>query len=140
MRYLLDTCAISDLVSKQPNPGLVEWLDSIDETRLYLCVISIGEIHKGIQKLSASRRKHTLVEWLEGDLLSRFQDRILPIDTAVILAWGALTADLEKHGKPMPAIDSLIAAVALQNGLTLITRNESDFAHSGVPVLNPWLA
>ena len=139
MRYLLDTCAISDLVAREPNPGLVEWIDSVDEARLYLCVISIGEIQKGIQKLAASRRRQSLTEWLEEDLLIRFKDRILPIDAQVMLAWGTLTADLEKRGQPMPAIDSMVAAVALLNGLTLVTRNEADFVHSGVTVLNPWL-
>jgi predicted nucleic acid-binding protein len=138
VKYLLDTCAISDLVSRKPDPGLVEWIDGVDETQLYLCVISIGEIHKGIQKLAPSRRKQTLIEWLESDLLLRFTDRILPIDTAVMLVWGALAADLERQGQSMPAIDSLIAAVALSSGLTVVTRNEADFEHSGVPVLNPW--
>lgn len=138
MSYLLDTCALSELVARNPDPGVVEWIDGIDESRLHLCAITIGEIQKGIQKLAASRRKRALIEWLEGDLLLRFQDRILPIDTDVMLAWGALVADLEKRGTPMPAIDSLVAAVALHNGLTLVTRNEADFAGSGVPVLNPW--
>jgi tRNA(fMet)-specific endonuclease VapC len=139
MNYLLDTCAISDLLSRRPDPGLVAWIDGVNEARLYLCAISIGEICKGIQKLPASKRKRTLSEWLEGNLPQRFRDRILPLDIAAMLAWGALTAGLETRGTPMPAIDSLIAAVALHNGLTLVTRNEADFAHSGVPVLNPWM-
>jgi tRNA(fMet)-specific endonuclease VapC len=139
MTYLLDTCAISELVAREPNRGLFEWVDGVDEVRLYLCAVSIGEIYKGIQKLAASRRRQSLVEWLQGDLLVRFRGRVLPIDTEVMLAWGALVAGLEQRGRPMPAIDSLIAAAALHNGLTLVTRNETDFAHSGVPVLNPWL-
>ena len=138
MRYLLDTCVISELVARQPDAGVVQWVDSIDEDRLFLSAISIGEIKKGIEKLANSRRKSTLAEWLEDDLLIRFQDKILPIDTQVMLVWGELTATLEKRGRRMPAMDSLIAAVALRGGLHLVTCNEDDFAYSGVSVINPW--
>ena len=138
MRFLLDTCVISELVARQPDPDVVRWVDSIDEERLYLSVITVGEIKKGIEKLPDSRRKSELAEWLEADLLIRFQDRILPIDTGVMLAWGELAADLEKQGRTMPAIDSLIAATALRGKLSLVTRNEDDFANCGVAVVNPW--
>jgi tRNA(fMet)-specific endonuclease VapC len=138
MTFLLDTCVISELVAKQPNLHVVQWVDSIDEDKLFLSVITIGEIKRGVEKLADSRRKSALVEWLEGDLLIRFTDRVLPIETPVMLVWGQLTADLEKQGRRMPAIDSLIAATCLQGGLDLVTRNESDFAHSGVTVVNPW--
>jgi tRNA(fMet)-specific endonuclease VapC len=138
MTFLLDTCVISELVAKQPNLQVVQWVDSIDEDQLFLSAITIGEIKRGIEKLADSSRKSALVEWLEGDLLIRFTDRILPIDTPVVLVWGQLTAGLEKRGRRMPAIDSLIAATCLQGRLALVTRNESDFAHSGVAVLNPW--
>jgi predicted nucleic acid-binding protein len=138
MTFLLDTCVISELVAKQPNLHVVQWVDSIDEDKLFLSAITIGEIKRGIEKLADSSRKSALVEWLEGDLLIRFTDRILPIDTSVVLVWGQLTADLEKQGRRMPAIDSLIAATCLQGRLDLVTRNESDFAHSGVTVINPW--
>jgi toxin FitB len=138
MTFLLDTCVISDLVAKQPNLHVVRWVDSIDEDKLFLSVITIGEIKRGIEKLADSSRKSALVEWLEDDLLIRFTDRILPIDIPVMLVWGQLTADLEKQGRRMPAIDSLIAATCLQGRLDLVTRNESDFAHSGVALINPW--
>ena len=138
MRFLLDTCVISELVAKQPDPGVVRWVDSIDEERLYLSAVTIGEIKKGIERLSNSRRKSALSGWLDDDLLIRFKDKILPIDTPVMLVWGELAADLEKQGKKMPAIDSLIAAIALHGRLSLVTRNEDDFANSGVAVINPW--
>jgi predicted nucleic acid-binding protein len=138
MRFLLDTCVISELVATQPDPDVVRWVDSIDEERLYLSVIIIGEIKKGIERLPDSGRRRALAEWLETDLLIRFEDRILAIDTPTILAWGVLTADLETQGRRMPAIDSLIAATALQGGLNLVTRNEDDFANSGAPIINPW--
>jgi predicted nucleic acid-binding protein len=138
MRFLLDTCVISELVARQPDPDVVRWVDGTDEERLCLSVITVGEIKRGIDRLPDSSRKSALAEWLEGDLLIRFADRILPIDTPVMLVWGELTANLEKQGRRMPAIDSLIAATALQGRLSLVTRNEDDFANSGVTVVNPW--
>ena len=138
MSFLLDTCVISELVAEQPNPAVVHWVDSIDENMLFLSAITIGEIKRGIEKLPDSSRKSALEDWLESDLLIRFRDKILSIDAAVMLVWGQLAADLEKQGKPMPAIDSLIAATCLQGKLDLVTRNESDFVHSGVSVINPW--
>lgn len=138
MRYLLDTCVISELVSTTPNPKVVQWIDSIDEEKLFLSVITIGEIKKGIEKLPSSKRKNALKKWLKDDLLVRFNGRLLPIDTKVVLVWGRLIASLEKQGCPMPAIDSLIAATALASELNLVTRNDSDFSHSGVALVNPW--
>ena len=138
MTFLLDTCVISELVAKQPNLHVVQWVDSIDEDKLFLSAITIGEIKRGIEKLADSSRKSALAEWLGGDLLIRFTDRILPIDIPVMLVWGQLTAGLEKQGRRMPAIDSLIAATCLQARLDLVTRNESDFAHCGIAVVNPW--
>ena len=138
MRYLLDTCVISELVAKHPNPRVVGWVDNVDEGTLYLSALTIGEIKKGIEKLPASSRKSALAEWLEDGLLIRFEGRILPIDAPVALVWGKLTADLERQGRPIPAIDSLIAATALQGQLSLVTRNEADFAGCGVAVINPW--
>ena len=138
MNFLLDTCVISELVAMQPNPHVVQWVDSVDEDKLLLSVITIGEIKKGIEKLADSRRKDALVEWLNDGLLVRFRDKILPIDIPVVLAWGQLAADLDRQGRRMPAIDSLIAATCLQGELQLATRNEDDFAQSGIVVINPW--
>jgi len=138
MRFLLDTCVISDLVARRPDPGVVQWVDNTDEGKLFLSVITIGEIRKGIEKLIAPDRQKVLSEWLEDELLARFRHRVLPIDTSVMLIWGKLVADLERQGKPMPAIDSLLAATALQGGLALVTRNKDDFAHCDIAVVNPW--
>jgi predicted nucleic acid-binding protein len=138
MRYLLDTCVISELVARRPDPRVVQWIDSIDEEKTYLSVITIGEIKRGIEKLPASERKKILTEWLDDDLLTRFKDNILSIDTDVMLVWGELTADLEVRGKKMPAIDSLIAAIALRGSLSLVTRNEDDFRNTNVAIINPW--
>jgi tRNA(fMet)-specific endonuclease VapC len=138
MKYLFDTCVISELVSKQPSARVVGWVDSLDPDDVYLSVLTIGEIIKGIEKLPHSRRKTELHTWLKEDLLARFHGKILPVDTDVIVEWGILTAHVEAAGKPMSAIDALIAATAKVNQLTLVTRNVSDFDATGMKVLNPW--
>jgi len=138
MKYLLDTCVISELVAKKPNPGVLKWIDSIDPDSAYLSVITIGEIKKGIEKLPHSQRRTNLHAWLTEDLLARFSSRILPIDTDVVLIWGQLAGSLESEGKKMGAIDSLIAASAIHNHCSLVTRNETDFKHTGISVINPW--
>ena len=138
MKYLLDTCVISELVAKKPNPKVIDWIDSIDPDSTYLSVITIGEICKGIEKLADSRRKATLQTWLSEELLARFSGRILSINLEVVLTWGQLTGSLGSKGKKMAAIDSLIAATALHNHCSLITRNETDFINAGIAIVNPW--
>ncbi len=138
MKAILDTCVISEFVAKQPTPKVVEFLDALDADDAYLSVITIGEIIKGIEKLPASRRKTELRDWLQDDLLARFQGKILPLDTDVIVEWGMLVARTELSGKAMPAVDSLIAATALANKMTLVTRNASDFEAAGIEIINPW--
>ena len=138
MRYLLDTNVVSELVARRPDVKVVGWVDGLDPGGTYLSVITVGEISKGIEKLPDSRRKDTIREWLSGDLLLRFEGRILTIDVAVMLAWGALAAESESRGRTMPAMDSLISAQTLHHVLVLATRNEDDFRHTGVQILNPW--
>lgn len=138
MKYLLDTCVVSELVAKQPNPHVVGWVDSIDADGVYLSVITIGEITKGIEKLPNAKRKQELSDWMENELLVRFQDNIVPLDVDVLLYWGRMNARLEAKGRILPAIDSLIAASALEKGLVLVTRNEADFNGTDVEIVNPW--
>ncbi len=138
MKYLLDTNIISELIARRPNSKVVTWTDGLDPETVYLSVITIGEIRKGIEKIPASKRKDAIGEWLETDLLIRFQGRIVEIDVKTMLAWGELVARLEREGSPMGAIDSLIAASALQGDMVLATRNDQDFRNSGVSVLSPW--
>ena len=138
MKYLLDTCVISELIAKKPNEQVVEWIDAVDDRLMCLSVITVGEIKRGIEKLPESLRKQTLDDWLTGDLLLRFDDKILPIDTPVIFTWGELVARVERQGRSLPAFDSLIAAIAQHHNLLLVTRNEKDFAGTGVTVVNPW--
>jgi tRNA(fMet)-specific endonuclease VapC len=138
VNYLLDTCLISELVAKQPNQQVVDWLDAQVPETLYLSVITIGEIAKGISKLTASKRKESLTKWLNETLPNRFEHRILTIDVSTMMFWGNLVGQLEQNGRPLPVMDSLIAAIALQNSLSLVTRNENDFAGTGVVIVNPW--
>lgn len=138
MRYLLDTCLISELIAKQPNSRVIDWVDAQNPETLYLSVITIGEIAKGITKLPTSRRKDALTIWLNHALPDRFSGRILSIDTATMTLWGNLVGQLEQHGRSLPVMDSLIAATALQNFLHLVTRNEADFMGTGVAIVNPW--
>ncbi len=135
MSYLIDTNIISELRRKEANPGVVDWFAVRPANTLYLSVLSLGEIRKGIEALPNSKRKLALRDWLEVDLPAFFTGRILPIDEAVVDRWGRLLARIKRTA---PAIDSLIAATALQHALTLVTRNESDFKFPEVDVINPW--
>lgn len=138
MKYLLDTCVISELVARKPSAHVLDWIDGIDPDSAYLSVITIGEIRKGIEKLPDSERKNTLHAWLVEDLMARFSGRVLPLDREVMLRWGRLMGILESEGKKMAAIDSLIAATALYHHCRLVTRNAADFKHTGLTIINPW--
>jgi len=140
MKYLLDTCVISELVNKTPDQNVVAFVDSLEPDDVFLSVITIGEIVKGIEKLSTSKRKRDLQTWLQEDLLIRFDGKTIALDTDVMLEWGKLLARVESAGTPLPAIDSLIAATVLTHEMTLITRNVSDFLSTDVEILNPWNA
>lgn len=138
MRYLLDTNVVSEFISPRPEARVVEWLDGLDPNSVYLSALTLGEISKGVEKFPDSRSKETIHRWLSEDLLLRFEGRILSLDAGAALSWGALTGRLEKAGRTMPAVDSLIAALALHHNLILATRNEDDFQDAGVEIFNPW--
>jgi predicted nucleic acid-binding protein len=138
--FLLDTNCISELVRPKPEPRVLEWMEAVDETLLYLSVLTMGEIRKGLAGLAQSKRRTRLETWLEVELQPRFSGRIVPIDTAIADRWGLLTAEAKRNGKPLSIIDGLLAATALQHNLTVVSRNTSDFANTHVPVLNPWEA
>jgi toxin FitB len=136
--FLLDTNIVSELVKPKPEPRVTAWIDSTDETLLYLSVLTLGEIRKGIGLLRDASRRVVLEAWLDSDLILRFAERILPIDRAVADRWGRLTAEAVVAKSPLPVIDGLLAATALDQNLTLVTRNTKDIAVTGVPVFNPW--
>lgn len=138
MKYLLDTCILSELLKPQPQETVIEWFQTVPETQLYLSVLTLGELHKGIAKLPGSKRKQKLELWLETDLKQRFKSRLLNIDLQTALVWGTILAQTEQSGKSMSAIDSLLSATALAYNMILVTRNTRDMEASGVPLLNPW--
>ena len=140
MTYLLDTCLVSELVVKQPNPDVTRWFELQSPKTLFLSVITMGEIAKGVCKLVPSKRKENLQRWLDEELPNQFAERILGIDLQTMRIWGDLVGELEQKGRPLPVMDSLIAATALQHSLSLVTRNENDFAGTTVTIVNPWIS
>ena len=138
MRFLLDTCVISGLRKPRENRSLVEWISDVDESDLYLSVITIGEIEKGISLLPESRKKAEVREWLLRGVTHRFGDRILPVDVPVAARWGELVGARQQKGKPLPLLDAFIASTAAVFNCTVVTRNVEDFAGCGVNVLDPW--
>lgn len=135
MSFLIDTCALSELTRKDPAPLVTEWFDGTPAESLHVSVLSFGEIRRGVERLPDSRRRSRISAWLENELPAWFENRVLPIDGSIADEWGKLTARMKN---PLPAIDGLIAATALCRRLTVVTRNESDFAPAGVAILNPW--
>ena len=138
MKYLLDTCLISELVREKPDLGVLEWIEQQDEQALFLSVLTLGELQKGVSKLPDGRKKTQLLNWLDDDLQTRFTGRMLDIDATVATLWGKLQGEAERRGRRMPVIDSLLAATAHANKLAIVTRNGVDMAESGVEVINPW--
>ncbi len=138
MKYLLDTCLISELVKKAPNSAVVSWLNEQDEQSLFLSVLTIGELQKGISKLPDGSRKDELQAWVEHDLALRFTGRIIDIELEVMLIWGRLQGGSERRGESLPVMDSLIAATAKAHGLVVVTRNVKDIERCQVRVCNPW--
>ncbi len=137
--FLLDTNIIFELVRPRPEPKVKTWVAATGEDLLYLSVLTLGEIRKGIASLKDASRRVRLEAWLDGDLAVRFAGRILAIDLAVAGRWGRLVAQADLKSR-LPVIDGLLAATALQHNLTLVTRNTKDVAETGVPVFNPWVA
>jgi len=138
VKYLLDTCVISEVLKKRPNEKVISWLRNHDESSMYLSVLTFGEIQKGIEKSPNEDRKKKLILWLEDDLKKRFQDRVIPLDLNVSLNWGTLQGKAKKIGKPMPAIDGLIAVSGYTHNCIIVTRNTSDMEQSNAELLNPW--
>lgn len=137
MAYLLDTNVLSEILKPKPNNGVVKWLGETDESTQYISTFTIGEIQKGIAKLTNSRRKTELQQWFD-QVQKRYDSRVLPYAVETAKIWGVFMAKLESRGRPLSAIDSLIAAIAIERDLTIVTRNTIDFESAHVNVLNIW--
>lgn len=135
MSYLLDTNVISELRRKTPNADVIKWFSQRPASTLFLSVLTLGEIRKGVEGVVDTQRRAALIDWLEADLPAFFFGRVIPIDAAVADRWGRMVAVAEH---PLPAIDSLLAATALHHDLSLVTRNIRDFSDLGVSLINPW--
>jgi predicted nucleic acid-binding protein len=137
LNYLIDTNVVSEALRAKPSRNVARFLETIPEERFYLSVLTLGEIRKGVESLSASAHRERLRAWLEVDLLSRFDERILGVDVRVSEVWGRMLAGRKR---PAAAIDSLIAATALAHDLTVLTRNLANFDFEGLRVVNPFTA
>lgn len=138
MNFLLDTNAISEWVKPRPNPGLIGWMESADEDRIFLSAVSLAELRYGVERMATGSRRSRLEAWLGHELPLRFEGRILPIDINVADAWGKIISRSEAAGRPMGAMDGFLAATAEVRGLTLVTRNVADFPLLKA-ILNPWI-
>ena len=135
MTWLIDTNALSELKKRRPHPGVVRWFTDHSASALHLSVLTLGELRKGIDAMPEGSRKVAFRAWLETEVPAYFAGRILDIDARVADRWGKLCAEA---GRPLPAIDSLLAATALVHGLTLVTRNLADFDLPWLRIVNPW--
>lgn len=136
--FLLDTNIPSEMTRPQPRSSVVQWLDDADDEQLYFSVVSLGEILKGITILATGKRRNTLQQWLDETLRPWFEGRILSIDDSIAERWGVLAGECQLKGRPLKMADGLIAATALEHGLTVVTRNTRDFEGLGIDILNLW--
>jgi predicted nucleic acid-binding protein len=133
--YLLDTNVVSELARARPDPRVLAWFAGVADDALYLSVLTLGELRSGVESMPRGARRERLRNWLEHDVPGWFDDRLLPVDAAIADRWGRLTAGASRT---LPAIDSLLAATALQHDLRVVTRNASDFELPGLEVVDPW--
>ena len=138
--FLLDTNCVSEAARRQPEPRVRKWMEAADEDLLYLSVLTLGEIRKGIASLPQGTRRTQLETWLEIDLRPRFAGRILPVDEPIADRWGTLAEEAGRRGKVLSVIDALLAATAQHYNLTIVSRNVSHFTAVQVPIVNPWEA
>ena len=137
MSFLIDTCALAELVKLRPHAGVLAWFEAQNAETLHLSALTVGEIEKGVALIPAGRRRTALRTW-PGTPASTYSSRVLQVDVVVAAAWGRLCAAAEQNGRRLSVVDGLTAATAIHHGLTVVTRNTKDFAPTGAPLLDPW--
>jgi len=140
VRLLLDTNVLSEVTRPAPDARVLDWLEGLDEDRSFISVVSIAEIRRGVALMDEGRKREALAEWLARDLPQRFDQRVLPVDEPVALAWGDLMGLAKRRGRGLSSMDGLIAATAIARQLTLATRNTRDFEDFGIELFDPWTA
>lgn len=137
MRYLLDTCVLSEMIKSAPDTNVIQWFQARKPHELFISAMTWGELQRGVARLPQSKRRSELTLWLE-QLEAGFEDRILAFDQQASEVWAQMTVLAEAQGKSMAAFDSIIAATARACECKLVTRNVRDFAHADIDVFNPW--
>ena len=136
--FLIDTNVISETVKPRPEPRVLAWFESRSPGELFLTAITFGELVRGARKLEKAGRRRGYERWIRRDLARQFEGRILPFDREAGAIWGEIMAEADRIGRPRPAVDAQIVAIARRHGLTLVTRNLRDFEETEVPILDPW--
>jgi predicted nucleic acid-binding protein len=137
LTFLLDTNAISEPGRPRPDPAFTAWFDAIPEADVFLSVVTVGELQRGVAMLQPGEKREKL-EASQEAVLRIYGDRILKIDVPTALVWGELTAKHRRRGLNPSVSDELIAATALVHDLIVVTRNVSDFEGSGCKIVSPW--
>ena len=138
MSFLIDTNVISELTRPSPDSRVVSFLHETDEDSLFISVITLGELRRGVALKAEGRAKSSLDSWLRHDLRERFAGRIVDVTAPVAEMWGVLMAAAKRQGTVLHALDGFLAATARVHAQTLVTRNIKDFAPFEVSLLNPW--
>ncbi len=136
--FLLDTNVISEVANSRPEPRVVSWVNSQDNSAIFLSAVSIGELRRGFVLMAPGGKRTRLERWFETDVLLWFGERIVPVTREIADRWGALDANCKLPGTPANTADGMIAATALQHRLAVVTRSVKDFSRLGVPLVNPW--
>jgi len=138
VRFLLDTNVLSEPTKPRPDQNVLHWLELQDEDHLFLSVISIAEIKRGIALIGSGKRSASLGAWLKNDMLLRFERRIIHVDEEISLAWGDLMGVAKRLARPLSSMDGFIAATAITKNMIVVTRNAKDFSFLNIETINPW--
>ncbi len=136
--YLLDTCVVSEATRPRPSAKVRDWIRATLPERQFLSVVTLTEIEQGIATLDNAGKAVKLRDWLQNEVLPGFEGRIIDVDPNVAVRWGRLVGDGRRAGQPPPVMDALLAATALEHGLSLVTRNVADFMCFNLELVNPW--